>query len=114
MKNIKFLVAGFLFFILAVSGAKAEKIELKKSQHKNISQLIERILPGKSSRFVIGDLEPNEGKEIFELSAKNGKINIKGTNDIAIAKGFGWYLSNYCNIHVSWYKNDPIVSVADG
>ena len=110
MKNIKFLVAGFLFFILAVSGAKAEKIELKKSQHKNISQLIERILPGKSSRFVIGDLEPNEGKEIFELSAKNGKINIKGTNDIAIAKGFGWYLSNYCNIHVSWYKNDPIVS----
>ncbi|MEO7047284.1 MAG: alpha-N-acetylglucosaminidase, partial [Ferruginibacter sp.] len=37
------------------------------------------------------------------------KIHIKGTNGLALSKGFNYYLNNYCHTTVSWYLKDPIV-----
>jgi len=101
---MKYLLLGLLVFTLAFSSCKNEMA----SQHQNIYQLIERILPGKSSQFIIEELDKPANKEIFELSSKKGKIIIKGTNDMALAKAFGYYLYNYCHIDVSWYLDDPV------
>lgn len=81
----------------------------KDLKHQNTYQLIERILPGKSSQFIIEDLTEEDGKEAFVLSSKGEKIKIKGTNDLAIAKAFNYYLNNYCDTRVSWYKNDTVI-----
>lgn len=103
---MKHLSIGFVIFILfGMTSCKSEDLK-----HQNIYELIERILPGKSSQFIIDDIVDKEGNEVFELSSKDGKILIKGTNDLAITKGFNWYLNNYCNTRVSWYKDDAIIA----
>ncbi|MUP37577.1 alpha-N-acetylglucosaminidase [Labilibaculum euxinus] len=99
---MKKLIIGLLLIIVGLSACKTRRVE-----HENIYQLIERILPGKSSQFVLEDLKDMKG-EIFELSGNNGKIVIKATNDMAFAKAFGSYLKKYCNTSVSWYLDDPV------
>ncbi len=89
----------FLFFGM-------HTLEAKDTKFQSSYQLIERILPGKSNQFSIKNLKRKDKKEAFELSGKKGKIVIKGTNELAIAKGFNYYLNNYCQIRVSWYKDD--------
>jgi len=102
---VKHLLLGMLLFLCPVlNSARAEGLKTK-----DLYQLIERIVPGKSSEFVIGDLKGAGDREMFELSGKDGKIVIKGTSNLAVAKGFGWYLNNYCHTRVSWYKDDKVV-----
>jgi alpha-N-acetylglucosaminidase len=103
---MKYLSTGF--FLILFFGFNFSKAS--ESKHQSTYQLIERILPGKSSRFIIGELKKKDSKDAFELSGKNGKIVIRGTNELAIAKGFSWYLNNYCHSRVSWYKDDPIIT----
>jgi alpha-N-acetylglucosaminidase len=108
---VKFLVMKyfpiglFLFLFLGLDSSKANEQKYQSSY-----QLIDRILPGRSSRFILGSLKETAGKEAFELGGRNGKIIIKGTSELAIAKGFSWYLDNYCHTRVSWYKDDPIIA----
>ncbi|MDP4281612.1 MAG: alpha-N-acetylglucosaminidase [Bacteroidota bacterium] len=83
-------------------------VTANESKHQITYQLINRILPGKASQFILEDLSKNGNKEVFELSGKNGKIVIKGTSELALAKGFNWYLNNYCQTRVSWYKDDSV------
>jgi alpha-N-acetylglucosaminidase len=103
---MKILSIGLILFLLF----GLNSCQTNDSKHQNIYQLIERILPGKSSQFIIVDLEKQDGGECFELSSKGGKIIIKGTNHPAITKAFGWYLNNYCNTRVSWYKDDAVIA----
>lgn len=103
---MKYLSIGFLLFLFL----SFNPCQAKELKHQSTYNLIDRILPGKSSQFILGDLKKNDNKESFELSSKNGKIIIKGTGELAIARGFNWYLNNYCHIRVSWYKDDPIIA----
>jgi alpha-N-acetylglucosaminidase len=106
--TMKYLSTGVLIFLFfGLNLCKANDLT-----HQSTYQLIERILPGKSSRFVIGELVKTGNKETFEVSSKNGKILINGTGELAIAKGFNWYLTQYCHTRVSWYKDDPILAPA--
>lgn len=102
-----FSTAILLLLFLGLNSVRANDINLKSSY-----QLIERILPGKSSHFVLGELKTEAGKEAFEIRGENGKIIINGSSVLAIAKGFNWYLTNYCHTRVSWYKDDPVVAPA--
>ena len=104
---MKFFLTGLSFLI--VFGHAYSKPQAKNApSHQNINQLIERILPGKSSQFIIQSIVSKDGKEVFELNSEGSKIVLKGTNDLAISKAFNYYLVNYCNIRVSWYKDDLI------
>jgi alpha-N-acetylglucosaminidase len=103
---MKKLSIGFILFLFC--GLYSCKIN--DTEHQNIYQLIDRILPGKSSEFIIEGLKTKDGNEAFELCSDDGKVIIKGTNDLAIAKAFNFYLNNYCHTRVSWYKDDPIVA----
>ena len=103
---MKYLSIGFLLLLsFGLNSCKTEDLK-----HQNSYQLIERILPEKSSQFIIEDLQKADNIEAFELSSKSNKIIIKGTNELTISKGFNWYLNNYCFTRVSWYKDDTIVS----
>lgn len=104
---LRCLLMAFLFTLfIGVNSCGTNKMNNQK--HQNIYQLIERILPGKSAQFVIDDLTNQDNKEAFELSSKDGKIILRGTSDLALAKSFNLYLNDYCNTRVSWYKDDPV------
>ena len=100
---MKKLLPGLILILFSLTACEPEP-----KDHQNIYALIERILPGKSSQFIVETL-PSEGiEEAFTLSSKKNKIVIRGTNELAMAKGFNYYLTEYCNIRVSWYKDDPV------
>lgn len=66
-----------------------------------VGDLLERI-GGKASRNILTEIVPQDGKDYFEISNKNGKLLIKGNNAVSIAMGFNWYLKYTAGIHISW------------
>jgi len=63
----------------------------------NINGLAKRILKTKADNFVFELIKEKTPEDVFELSARNGKILIKGNNGVSMASGLNWYLKKYCN-----------------
>ncbi len=71
--------------------------------------LVHRLLPGHEKHFRLELIPPAaDGKEVFELEGVDGKVVIRGSDALAMAKGLDWYLKHQCRTTVSWYKADPI------
>ncbi len=66
------------------------------------SRLLKRLLPGYVDRFAFEAMAPIQGRDVFEIESKNGKVVIRGNNGVAMAMGLNWYLKHYCHCHVSW------------
>lgn len=99
----KFTINLFLIITILVFPYKSEA-----QTTAPVYQLVERILPGKSDHFQFQIVSNPNGKEYFEIQSQKGKVVISGTNNLAIAKGLGYYLNNYCAIRVSWYNVNPV------
>ncbi|HVW98016.1 MAG TPA: alpha-N-acetylglucosaminidase [Mucilaginibacter sp.] len=103
-----------LVILLTISGGLGPNLlsakPVKKSENGNpeVRSLIERILPGKSSSFILETIPVQTSRDSFYVDNSNDKIWIKATSPIAMAKGFNYYLKNFCHISVSWYANDAI------
>lgn len=69
---------------------------------KTLYAFIERVIPGKSSSFAIEAIPQQNGKDVFELSSKNGKIVLRGNNGLSVASALNYYLKNYCFCDISW------------
>lgn len=51
------------------------------------------------------ELTNDDGVDYFELSDKDGKINVKGNSGVNIAMGINHYLKYFCNVHISQVGN---------
>ena len=65
-----------------------------------IDDMLERIDPGTSKRFVIQRVKSDV--DFFELDQKGKKPVIRGNSWINIATGVNWYLKHYAGIHLTW------------
>lgn len=70
--------------------------------------LIERIVPGRSSAFIVEPLSGDASIETFEIEGTGERIILRGTSSLAITRAFNWYLNTYCNTSVSWYRAEPV------
>lgn len=66
-----------------------------------IKDLLERIDPGASKKFVI-QLQKNADKDFFELDQKGDKVMVRGNTYVNIATGLNWYLKYYAGIQLTW------------
>ena len=66
-----------------------------------IKDLLERIDPGASKKFVI-QLKKNADKDFFELDQKGDKVVVRGNTYVNIATGLNWYLKYYAGIQLTW------------
>jgi len=66
--------------------------------------LIGRIIPAKKTLFVVEALPLPEqnGKDVFEIESRNGKIVLRGNNGTAIASALYYYLDQYCHCQITW------------
>ena len=48
---------------------------------------------------------PENGRDVFEIESRDGKIVVRGSSGVAIASGWNWYLTHYCHCHVSLWGN---------
>ncbi|MBQ8364411.1 MAG: alpha-N-acetylglucosaminidase C-terminal domain-containing protein [Bacteroidaceae bacterium] len=71
-----------------------------------ITALLNRIGgSGTADRFEIvidGTLDDANGKDVFVITAQNGKPCIKGNNQLSVATGINWYLNHYAHINLTW------------
>lgn len=99
-----------LFVMLIAVNASAGRKANDHNFTQPVRSLIERIAPGKSTLFSLKIIKTNASSaDSFFIKNYKGKIEISGTNTIALAKGFNYYLKNYCHTTVSWYLRDKVV-----
>lgn len=67
-----------------------------------IKNLLERIEPGASAKFIVQLDKKNKGTDFFELDQKGDKVVIRGNTYVNIATGLNWYLKYYAGIHLTW------------
>ncbi len=57
--------------------------------------------PGMFEIVIDASLAEN-GKDVFVITAQNGKPCIKGNNQLSVATGINWYLNHYAHINLTW------------
>ncbi len=62
-------------------------------------ELIARVLPHRSSSFIVELIPADAGRDVFEIESQKDKIVLRGNNGVAVAAGLNWYLKYYCNCH---------------
>ena len=77
------------------------------SPEEAITGLLNRIGgDGAADRFEIvidASLAENEnGKDVFVITAANGKPCIKGNSQLSVATGINWYLNHFAHINLTW------------
>ena len=70
--------------------------------------LIARVLPGHAGSFVCEALPADEGKDVFEIEARDGKIVLRGNNGLSIALALNWYLRYSCHTDFGWLAAEPL------
>jgi len=80
--------------------------------------LIQRLAPGKADQFGLETIPAEDGRDVFEIESREGKVVIRGSSGVALASGWNWYLKYYCHCHVSLWGNnlnlpDPLPPVKE-
>ncbi|MCP5106540.1 MAG: alpha-N-acetylglucosaminidase [bacterium] len=63
--------------------------------------LLKRLIPRHTQHFVFKAIPADNGKDVFEVQSRGGKILIMGNNGVSMASGLNWYLKNLCRCHIS-------------
>lgn len=64
--------------------------------------LIERVTPGYGKQFRLELIEPEEGKDVYEIGESDGKVLLRGNNPVSLATAYHQYLKYTCRVHLSW------------
>ena len=68
--------------------------------------LVKRLLPKHSERFSFEVIQPDNGRDVFEITTHEGKVIIRGNTGTSMAMGLNWYLKHYCKCNISWCGNN--------
>ncbi|WP_184543147.1 alpha-N-acetylglucosaminidase [Mucilaginibacter sp. FT3.2] len=85
-------------FMAAAFGLKANA---QVDRQASVS-FINRVIPGKADAFLIEEIPQQNGKDVFELQSRDGKIVLRGNNGLSIASALNYYLKNYCFCDIGW------------
>ena len=70
-----------------------------------VADLLNRIGgEGTSDRFVttVDATMAQNGKDVFTITAQDGKPCIKGSSTLAVTTGINWYLNHYAHVNLAW------------
>ena len=85
-----------VFALLATFTGRAQ------TQSQAYSDLVKRILPGRSTAFVIESIPAAKNLDVFEIESRNNKIVLRGNNGVAVASALYYYLTEYCHCQITW------------
>ncbi len=64
--------------------------------------VLTRLLGSRAQSFVLSQTSRVDGKDLFEVAASGGTVNIKGTDAVAMCRGAYYYLRTACAVEVTW------------
>lgn len=67
--------------------------------------LIRRVIPAHSADFVVKEIPAENGKDVFEIQSRGGKIVLGGNKALSVASALDYYLKNYCHADFGWDGN---------
>jgi alpha-N-acetylglucosaminidase len=67
-----------------------------------VRDLAARVLPEHADRFEFSAIPADDGRDVFEIATRDGKVHIRGNTGVAMATGLNWYLKHRCGCHMSW------------
>jgi alpha-N-acetylglucosaminidase len=96
MKRCTLLAAPVLVLLAAVDVRGA-------SPEEAASKLVERLLPGRAQEFVFEMIPAQDGRDVFELESREGKVVVRGNSALSMAFGLNWYMKYYghCNVSIN-------------
>lgn len=65
--------------------------------------LLQRLISQHAPQFVFENIPADQGRDVFEIETRGGKVVISGNNGVAMATGLNWFLKHHCHSHLSWY-----------
>ncbi|MFH1267136.1 MAG: alpha-N-acetylglucosaminidase, partial [Planctomycetota bacterium] len=80
--------------------------------------VLQRLLPDVVDQFVLESIGKEDGRDVFEIESRDGKIVVRGSTGVAISSGVNWYLKYFCHCHVSFCGDqlrlpDPLPTVEE-
>ena len=100
----------FAFWLCALFAASA-----KETNPAAVSALLDRIGgAGTSARFVteVDAALSADGKDVFVITARDGKPCIQGNSISAVTTGINWYLNHYAHVNLAWNRLTADLSAA--
>ncbi len=69
-----------------------------------VRSLLDRLLPTYQHKdsFAFEAIACEQGKDVFEIETRQGKVMIRGNSGVSLSMGLNWYLKHICHCHVSW------------
>ena len=67
--------------------------------------LASRLSPALAAKVEFHQIDAEQGRDVFTLESRGGKVAIGGNNAGAMAVGLNRYLNRYCKVTVSWYAD---------
>ncbi len=64
--------------------------------------LVERLLPGYGDKIACEIIPADNGRDVFEIEARDNRLVLRGNNGVSLASALNWYLKYYCHCQVSW------------
>jgi alpha-N-acetylglucosaminidase len=64
--------------------------------------VLQRLIGERASSFQFRDIDAVDGEDVFEVDARDGRVNIAGSSGVAMCRGAYEYLRAACNASVSW------------
>ena len=71
--------------------------------------LIARVLPGHAGEFICEIIPPDAGRDVFEISTRNGKVLLRGNDGVSLAMAFNWYLRRETKTSYDRQADGPLV-----
>jgi alpha-N-acetylglucosaminidase len=87
--------------VRAAEPAAAANAQNAETPALTAQALIARILPARAGEFACEVIPQENGQEVLEIEAQAGKIVLRGSNGVALASAFNWYLKHVANCQVS-------------
>jgi alpha-N-acetylglucosaminidase len=65
------------------------------------SALVGRVVPGRAAAFVIEAITAEQGRDVFEVENRGGRVVLRGSSGVAVASALNWYLEHVVGITVA-------------
>ncbi|TZF83169.1 alpha-N-acetylglucosaminidase [Pedobacter sp. BS3] len=100
MQKLRY-IAFITCLLIHLPGVKAQNNTVKPDLTE-ADKLIRRILKERSAAFTTAWIPQENGKDVFELEAKNNKIELRGSNALSVASALNYYLKYIAHCDITW------------
>lgn len=98
-----------IFFILSTKFLLTQSISHDKTVGESSAaiiqparQVIKRVIGERANSINLQVIPAKNGRDTYQIIARNGKLTIRGSSTVAITYGFNQYLQKACHSMVTW------------